>query len=195
MNNEYWAFEWILTINSPWLIDRLTFSHSCRRWSNFINIRLLLEKTWTEGEKNKQKQKKAPPETQKTNQTKSSQTKTTKKGDGKWPAHWWLCAQGCCSCEQGEGATCSPASPAPPRGVQVPVWLIKAAWIVEGWHTTAQVSCIFPHILKYPYHTNEDLIGISEGKFFILNLSGEVISESLLSKVTKDSRVNNYECS
>lgn len=38
MNDEYQAFEWIFAINSPWQIDRLTFSRSWRKWSDFINI-------------------------------------------------------------------------------------------------------------------------------------------------------------
>lgn len=38
MNDEYQVFEWILAINSPWQIDRLTFSCSWRKWSDFINI-------------------------------------------------------------------------------------------------------------------------------------------------------------
>lgn len=38
MNDECQAFEWILAINSPWLIDRLTFLHSWRKWSDFLNI-------------------------------------------------------------------------------------------------------------------------------------------------------------
>lgn len=107
---------------------------------------------------------------------------------------------------QGEEAACSPALPSPvlpcpalpflalPKGVQVPVWLMKGSWGCRRMALTAQprVSCLFPHIHKCtPHHTEEDLIGISEGKLLMLNLSGEVISESLLSKLKKASGVNN----
>lgn len=78
-------------------------------------------------------------------------------------------------------------------------WRQLGLW-KDGTHSSAtplpRVSWLFPHIHKStPHHTNEDLIGISEGKLLMLNLSGAVISESLLSKATKDRGVNNWESS
>lgn len=90
------------------------------------------------------------------------------------PACWWLCAQ----------------------GWQVPVRLVEALGLwrmaLTPDHTSAQGGLSIPsHTQITPHHTNEDLTGISEGELSMPHPSGEVISESLLSKVTKDSGVNN----